>query len=1207
MPMKCKFYSLLLLLLFFDHVYAQDCSTLSFTYTTSESRCVATGSITVNVTGGSGNYNFKAVGPVNTPVTSSNIITGLGPGYYTVVVTDLNTGCMKQQTNIYVSGSYADPRFQLTKADATCAGNDGTISTLNQQYGRSPFTYTIIAPSPSNIGATNSTGNFSGLVPGEYVVQLQDSCGGIQVRRITIENYSWWFDSVSVVRYGCDAADVYIRIRDNKGNVNTSGSAFSGFLYGYALNGDTTWYGAYNFSVLLGTRRDLDIVVKDNCGNIHATTWTLPENLKPSLNSVSISNLTCSNFTASVTGQNLTSPNFCLYDNSNNLVTCNTTGIFNNLSYGSYCIQALDACYDTTIVRCFTANQAVPSVAPTVSITNRDCSTFTATITGQSNLTNPDYCLYDAADVQIDCNSTGVFNNVPYGTYCIKVHDACTNTIITRCFTETRPVATLTGYTISGRYCDAFSVQTTGSNLVNPEYCLFDDAGNVITCNSTGNFDSIPYGSYCIRAISCGDTTNSICFSGTRPVPSVGPSVQISQKACSTFTATITGEVNLFNPDYCLYDYKDSLLVCNTTGVFDSVPYGSYCIKIHNNSACYDTTIVRCFTQSHAVPSVNSSIQTLSSDCNTVSFKASGNNLTDPTYCLYDASNNLLACNSTGTFNNYPYGQYCITVHDGCIDTTMSVCKTFTPVHGLSLTTSKSCTINKAYVVVEFDNNNFPYTVKVYHPNGALVHSGTANSDSYWIELSALPTGTKYKVIGTDNCGNKDSAMITPDANIVTKTISVRGKCPGSVWLNGSGDIIATATSNWFGVIPQIIKKNGATFNQSYSSVSGNSYTFADLEPAQYIVEYTQSTCNGKVYDTVTVTPYVYPSQGQSAVYQCDNNGFSLSADVRNGVGPFNYEIIGSLPESPRIVTASQTSPIFSINNGTIYSLIRLRTIDACGNATLSDVSVLPLQNISVRASDSCYYANITLSVDTIPNATYTWYKKTTPTDSTVIGSDLTYNLPFFLPEQTGVYVCKVNVNNGCLTRISSFTLPGNCYIVLPASLQLKGKKVANANQLSWSNTNEKGVIKYVVERKQVNETGFSAVETIPVHVNSNYVFTDNSYNGNTTQYRLKLVYANKTEYSNIVTLKANTNEVFVYPNPVKDAYKISFSSEKPTDYKIELIGANGQLFYSTEIRNISTSTVTCSRNNEIKPGIYMLRITDKTTSRAEIRKLVFE
>src|SRR6188768_2997597 len=240
--MNRKLYAFLLLLLFFDRLQGQDCSTLSFTYATSESRCVATGSITVNVSGGSGDYNYKAIGPVTTPVTSSNIITGLAPGYYSVLVTDLSTGCTKQIDSIYVAGSYSDPRFQLVKTDASCLGNDGTISVANQQFGRSPFTYTIIAPSPSNVGTSNSTGSFSGLIPGEYLIQLQDSCGGIQVRRITIENYNWWFDSVSVVRNGCDMADVFIRIKDNKGNINTSGSAFGGFIYGYSDNGDTTWF-----------------------------------------------------------------------------------------------------------------------------------------------------------------------------------------------------------------------------------------------------------------------------------------------------------------------------------------------------------------------------------------------------------------------------------------------------------------------------------------------------------------------------------------------------------------------------------------------------------------------------------------------------------------------------------------------------------------------------------------------------------------------------------------------------------------------------------------------------------------------------------------------------------------------------------------------------------------------------------------------------
>jgi hypothetical protein len=511
-------------------------------------------------------------------------------------------------------------------------------------------------------------------------------------------------------------------------------------------------------------------------------------------------------------------------------------------------------------------------------------------------------------------------------------------------------------------------------------------------------------------------------------------------------------------------------------------------------------------------------------------------------------------------------------------------------------------------VDVQFANTNSPFIIQVYHPDGSLVHENTTSSNPYRIQLSALPAGTQYKIVGTDNCGNKDSTTISPDANVVTKNTSVRGKCPSSVWLNGSGDFLATATSNWHSVIPQIIKKNGTTFNQSYSSVSGTTYTFADLEPAQYIVQYTQTSCNGKLYDTVTVSPYAYPTQGQSAVYQCDNNGFSLNADVHDGVSPYSFQIIGSLPESPSIVTTAQSNPVFNVNNGTVYSLIRLRTIDACGNATLSDVSVLPLQNISLTVSDSCFYQNVTLSVNEIPNADYSWYRKTTPVDSVLLGSGSSYNLPFFVPEETGLYVCKVNVNDGCFTRLSSFNLTGNCYTeVLPASFRLKGRKVENTNQLSWNNNDEKGVAKYVVERKQTNETSFTAIGTISVQSGGNYFFSDNHFALGATQYRLKVVYPNKTEYSNIVILKTNLNEITVYPNPVKDGFKISFNSEKTADYKIELISANGQMLYLTEVKGISSSTISYPRDSKINPGIYLLRVTDKTTGKAEIRKLVFE
>src|SRR5688572_28845511 len=82
------------------NVLSQTCPSLSFTYISSESRCTSTGSITVTVTSGAGNYNYKVTGPVSTPFTSSNVITGLQPGTYQLTVRDVNNNCENSETII---------------------------------------------------------------------------------------------------------------------------------------------------------------------------------------------------------------------------------------------------------------------------------------------------------------------------------------------------------------------------------------------------------------------------------------------------------------------------------------------------------------------------------------------------------------------------------------------------------------------------------------------------------------------------------------------------------------------------------------------------------------------------------------------------------------------------------------------------------------------------------------------------------------------------------------------------------------------------------------------------------------------------------------------------------------------------------------------------------------------------------------------------
>jgi hypothetical protein len=366
-------------------------------------------------------------------------------------------------------------------------------------------------------------------------------------------------------------------------------------------------------------------------------------------------------------------------------------------------------------------------------------------------------------------------------------------------------------------------------------------------------------------------------------------------------------------------------------------------------------------------------------------------------------------------------------------------------------------------------------------------------------------------------------------------------------------------------------------------------------------------TCNAKIYDTVTVDPYAYPTQGQSAIYQCDNNGFSLGANVRGGVSPYSYQIIGSNPDTPSIISNTQTSPVFNINTGTNYSLVRTRTIDACGNATLNDVSVLPLQNISISASSNCYYQTVVLSTDTIPTATYQWFRKTSATDSVLIDSGLSHNIPFFVPEQSGQYVCKANVNNGCITRVSYFTLMDNCNIVLPVSLMLNGKMVFTGNELTWTMTEEHKVISYTLERKTMHESGYVPIAKFSYANLRSYSFIDRAPASGENVYRIRMDYANTYEYSNVVKLNTSGNSVVIYPNPANSEVNVLLNAKLPTDFRVQLFGGNGQLIYINELKGVTSTRINYKRKGSMSSGIYLLLVTDINTGKTEIQKILFE
>lgn len=125
------------------------------------------GSVTVNVTGGSGNYTYNWSPAV--AGSSNNTATGLDGGSYDITVTDNVSNCV-----VAVTAFVNEPdsiSVVLNKTDVTCfGGSNGTILAAAAGGNGGPYTYTWL---PS--GSTGSA--ITGLTAGNVILTVADASG----------------------------------------------------------------------------------------------------------------------------------------------------------------------------------------------------------------------------------------------------------------------------------------------------------------------------------------------------------------------------------------------------------------------------------------------------------------------------------------------------------------------------------------------------------------------------------------------------------------------------------------------------------------------------------------------------------------------------------------------------------------------------------------------------------------------------------------------------------------------------------------------------------------------------------------------------------------------------------------------------------------------------------------------------------------------
>jgi gliding motility-associated-like protein len=137
------------------------------------------GTATANVTGGNTPYTYSW-SPGAPAGQGTNVITGLGAGTYTCLVTTTN-GCTASQTVVITQAS-GHPAATFTTTPASCSpGADGTAN-ATPSGGTAPYTYTW-SPAP---GGGQGTANVTGLSAGTYTLSMTDVNGCIGSSTVVI-------------------------------------------------------------------------------------------------------------------------------------------------------------------------------------------------------------------------------------------------------------------------------------------------------------------------------------------------------------------------------------------------------------------------------------------------------------------------------------------------------------------------------------------------------------------------------------------------------------------------------------------------------------------------------------------------------------------------------------------------------------------------------------------------------------------------------------------------------------------------------------------------------------------------------------------------------------------------------------------------------------------------------------------------------------